>query len=213
MYIINQTFIYMKKQEALIEAIKVFYPNFAAIINKYALSCKKPYLTLDYFISIISKDKYNLKELGLSAGTTAKLLKELLPDRGSSNKPCTHILEISGMKHCSHCKETLSTEEFRKNSARKDGYNTYCKKCHQETTTTTQAGRQAEYKTNKIQRTVPWSEFERIKHFYNNCPPGYHVDHVIPLNGKTVSGLHVLDNLQYLPAEINCSKSNKYEQV
>ena len=204
----------MDKRQALIESLEVFYPNTSSVLQKYAKSCKKAYITFDFFIDILCKDSYNIStELGISAGTVTRLMKELFPDRVTGNtgsKPHVHILEKAELKHCARCKEVKPFEDFRKNKSQRLGLNSYCKICHQETTTITQAGRQAEYENSKICRTMSWSELEDIKTFYNKCPAGYHVDHIIPLNGKLVSGLHVLGNLQYLPASENCSKNNKY---
>lgn len=65
----------------------------------------------------------------------------------------------------------------------------------------------------KMQRVPKWADLKAIASFYANCPPGYHVDHIIPLQGKNVSGLHVLSNLQYLPAAENIRKRNKFEPI
>lgn len=59
--------------------------------------------------------------------------------------------------------------------------------------------------------TPPWADLKVIRNFYFNCPQGYHVDHIIPLNGENISGLHVIENLQYLPAVENIKKGNKID--
>lgn len=69
----------------------------------------------------------------------------------------------------------------------------------------------AKYRAKKKQAFPIWASKEKIESIYLNCPKGYHVDHIIPLNGAQVSGLHVEFNLQYLPALDNIKKSNKFE--
>ena len=69
----------------------------------------------------------------------------------------------------------------------------------------------AKLRADKLQRTPPWSDSAAIQAFYVGCPTGHHVDHEIPLQGKLISGLHVLENLQYLPAVENLSKGNRID--
>ena len=71
------------------------------------------------------------------------------------------------------------------------------------------------------QRTPKWlTDFDRVKlnclyqlaamYTRENNEP-WHVDHVIPLQGATVSGLHVPNNLQVMRGLDNIKKKNKYE--
>jgi hypothetical protein len=66
----------------------------------------------------------------------------------------------------------------------------------------------------KRQRTPKWlskKEKFHIKIFYLYRPKNCHVDHILPLAGKKISGLHTLKNLQYLTKEDNENKNNKFE--
>lgn len=64
-------------------------------------------------------------------------------------------------------------------------------------------------RANKLRAIPRWADLDAIKVIYEKCPPGHHVDHIIPLKGRVVCGLHVAENLQYLTASENCRKSNK----
>jgi len=61
--------------------------------------------------------------------------------------------------------------------------------------------------------TPKWVDDEELKYIYENCPVGYHVDHIIPLKNEIICGLHIPDNLQYLAAIDNHRKKNKFESI
>ena len=64
-------------------------------------------------------------------------------------------------------------------------------------------------KNRKILKQRTLGDKDSITEFYRNTPKGYEVDHIIPLQGKTVNGLHTRSNLQYLTKHNNRVKSNK----
>lgn len=76
------------------------------------------------------------------------------------------------------------------------------------------------YHASKLNATPNWltqEHHDQIKLIYAHAKEcelltgdKYHVDHIVPLQGENVSGLHVPWNLQVLPADINIKKSNSY---
>ncbi len=87
----------------------------------------------------------------------------------------------------------------------------------------TKAANLARYRSAKDNRTPKWlteEHYNQIKEKYwlaedlrKVTGETYHVDHIVPLRGENVSGLHVPWNLQILPMDLNCSKSNMMEQM
>jgi hypothetical protein len=73
----------------------------------------------------------------------------------------------------------------------------------------TQRAITAKRRALKLKATPKFANLKKIREIYKNCPKGYHVDHIVPLQGKEVCGLHVEWNLQYLTPSENSSKSNK----
>ena len=73
---------------------------------------------------------------------------------------------------------------------------------------------EATRRCNKMNRTPKWlteAQINEMKDMYTTARKlGMHVDHIVPLQGKLVSGLHVPWNLQHLTPFDNCSKNNKF---
>lgn len=77
----------------------------------------------------------------------------------------------------------------------------------------------AERRAAKNKATPPWLSpeqraeilnlYELALSMFDKTGEKYHVDHIIPLNGELVSGLHVPWNLQVITASENCRKKNR----
>lgn len=99
-------------------------------------------------------------------------------------------------------------------------YKEYCKK-YQKENSGKMSYHTSKYRTSKLHRTPKWltprdlfkielmyaiadrlSRITKIKH---------EVDHIIPLQGKNISGLHIFENLQLLTASDNRHKKNRFQ--
>lgn len=76
---------------------------------------------------------------------------------------------------------------------------------------------QKAYQARKRQALPAWADLTKIAEIYETAAwlsvtsgEPWHVDHIVPLQGKTVCGLHCEANLTLLPASENIAKSNRY---
>ena len=75
----------------------------------------------------------------------------------------------------------------------------------------------ARWRAALVQATPAWANQKKIAEFYETADglsiltgEWYHVDHIVPLQGKTVRGLHCEANLQVLPEVENIRKGNRH---
>ena len=70
---------------------------------------------------------------------------------------------------------------------------------------------EAKRRAAQLQRTVAWADLDAIQVFYDQAvAAGLTVDHIIPLQGARVSGLHVPENLRLLSKSENSSKKHSF---
>ena len=132
---------------------------------------------------------FNTKEFGTGGGSTSWAMK---------------LLPLIEHKKCSSCKNIYSYDMFWSNKSKSDLLCNECIYCGRQRCTIK--------KIDRNLRIPSWFNTQKtiIDKFYRDCPINYHVDHIIPLKGKLVSGLHVIENLQYLTEKENLTKGNSY---
>jgi 5-methylcytosine-specific restriction endonuclease McrA len=76
----------------------------------------------------------------------------------------------------------------------------------------------AKRRIHQRQATPAWADekairaiYERAQRIASETGQKMHVDHIVPLKGRKVSGLHIETNLQILLARENVRKSNKFK--
>lgn len=128
------------------------------------------------------------------------------------------------MRLCTHCGCEKFYDPLEKHRSKASGfYLTRCWDCYkvynavkniawQKRNLDKHSAKSMKYKTAKLKRIPPWANLRIINDMYVHATRlGLEVDHIIPLNGELVSGLHVEDNLQLISKSENCSKSNRFD--
>ena len=126
-----------------------------------------------------------------------------------------HTTKDRKAPHCRSCTAKYDAHRYKNNSDTiKKRVSAYYKKYPEK-----DRARVAKRRARKLKATPSWlskRHFDAIKAIYKEARrleldkgEPYHVDHIVPLKGRCVCGLHVPWNLQVLPASENLRKSNK----
>ena len=178
-----------------------------SILNKRGV----PYSTRGrYKKSIVNLICLGYRKAGWSATGASNITKRYFPDKPKNITILNYLIDLEDSKYCRCCNRVLDKVNFSKNKTKRSGLATYCKSCQYELELPHQKFHAATRRACLKKAAPLWADKEEIRLFYLKCPEGYEVDHIIPLKGDKVSGLHVIENLQYLTVEENRNKSNKY---
>jgi len=135
--------------------------------------------------------------------------------------------ELAGTKECTKCNKVKSYSDFYRRGDASGTYKSQCKKCIRPILNQYKRDNPAKRQALKVKRaaalinrTPKWltaEDFWLMEQAYEHAVAQsiahgikFNVAHIIPLQGKYVSGFHCPDNLQVIPAKENFSKGNKF---
>lgn len=137
------------------------------------------------------------------------------------------IKQLIGVKKCTNCNILKPYSSFYRRGDASGTYKSQCKDClrpalnkYKKDNPAKRAALDKKRQSSIINRTPKWlteNDLWLMEQAYQHAVDQtarhgvvFHVDHIIPLKGKYISGLHCPDNLQVLPWYENLRKGNKY---
>jgi len=119
---------------------------------------------------------------------------------------------------CKECAQRRRRDRYVKNTAKENAWSNDWKAKNGEQLVAYRDSHRGAYNAYEakrrailLQRTAPWADLDAIQAIYDQATAaGLTVDHIAPLQGLRVSGLHVPENLRLLSKSENSSKSNSF---
>jgi hypothetical protein len=224
---IATTEVFYKKQNISNQLLESLY-QFDVTPGEYLSNIPNPRISEKFKILLKNTNKFNHMPMNnwfiylygyKKCGSCKNIL--ILGNYGFSNQNCDKLKE-----YCKTCSNKKTSEWAKENPENSKIYRLQNKKTYDEYNKKYRLNNiekflsyNAKRRANKLQRTPKWltkDDYSKIAEFYKKAKEltketniKYHVDHIIPLQGKTVSGLHVPWNLQVITALKNMQKSNR----
>lgn len=197
--------------------IKAPHPT---VESKQCTKCKQVLPASAFF-----QDKYVLSGL-VSACKKCRPRRQKNKDHAPRKpRPIIDVVTVFE-KICTKCKQLKPASCFYRDSKHSTGLHTDCKACGSERGKLYRDRpeskiRDSVYRRNrqiqKLNATAKWADPDKIRWFYEESVRltketgiQHSVDHIHPLKGKLICGLHVPENLQILTYSENSSKNNKF---
>lgn len=108
---------------------------------------------------------------------------------------CIHVVKKRYLEKYAEVREQNNKASARWRSINKDRHRMNCK-----------------IRESRVRRAIPkWADFSSIRKLYKDAEIyGMEVDHIVPISGKLVCGLHWEGNMQLLPKAENIRKGNRH---